>query len=99
MSLHTRESEDGRTVTIAVHGRFDFNIYRSFRDAYHKRGSSRYIIDLSNTEYIDSAALGMLLVLRDHCGGDQARIAILNSNPSIREILLVSNFNRLFEVG
>lgn len=99
MPLQTRQSDDGQTLTISVKGRFEFNLYRDFRSAYEDKNARRYVIDLKDTEYMDSSALGMLLVLRDRCGGDQARISILNSNPAIREILTVSNFNKLFEVS
>lgn len=99
MPLQTRISDDGHTLTIAVKGRFDFGLYRDFRNAYDDKDAQRYVIDLRDTDYMDSSALGMLLVLRDRCGGDQAHISILNSSPPIKEILMVSNFDRLFTIN
>lgn len=98
MPLRTRITEDGHTLTVAVRGRFDFNLYRDFRSAYEQHNAKRFIIDLKETDYIDSSALGMLLVLRERYGGDHAQISILNSRPEIKEILTVSNFDKMFDV-
>ncbi|MEC9085422.1 MAG: STAS domain-containing protein, partial [Pseudomonadota bacterium] len=66
MPIETRRSDDGKTLTICVEGRFDFSTHQSFRDAYeHSEPTvSHYVIDLSDTTYLDSSALGMLLLLR-----------------------------------
>ena len=44
------------------------------------------------------AALGMLLLLRDHAGGDHAQIRLLNCNSDVRKILAISNFEQLFQI-
>jgi len=87
----------GTTVTVYVRGRFDFNCHPGFRNACGSFGKAKsYIVDLSSTEYIDSSALGMLLVLREEAGGDNVRIA--NCQPPVRRILAVANFDSLFQL-
>ena len=102
MPLSTHRSEDGAPPTIAVEGRFDFGLHREFRNAYKSDDGTdavrAYVIDLRNTEYMDSSALGMLLLLREFAGGDSADIRITNINQDIRQILEISNFNRLFTI-
>ncbi|MCB1654339.1 MAG: STAS domain-containing protein, partial [Pseudomonadales bacterium] len=46
----------------------------------------------------DSSALGMLLLLRDHAGGDNAEIRVINSNPDVLKIFNISNFDKLFDI-
>jgi HptB-dependent secretion and biofilm anti anti-sigma factor len=101
MPLACNVSPDGKTVRISVGQRFDFNNRREFRDAYEKAKmpNAEYVIDLRDTHYMDSSALGMLLLLRDFAGGDRARISIVNANTEIRNTLDVSNFERLFKIG
>ena len=53
---------------------------------------------MSDTTYLDSSALGMLLLLRDHAGGDLSSIKIINCNEDVRKILVISNFGRLFTI-
>jgi anti-anti-sigma factor len=93
-------SPDGKELKIKVRGRFDFSIQRAFRDSYAKVDPRqvRIIIDLSETEYMDSSALGMLLVLRERAGGDQAEITLAGCHDDIQQILEVSRFQELFEI-
>jgi len=100
MDLTTTENDREHEVSIRVGPRFDFNIHGPFRNAYRYRQPSgtRYVIDLFGTEYMDSSALGMLLLLRQHAGGDRASIRIVNVQPAVREILEIANFQRLFDI-
>ena len=98
MSIGT--SISGNELTVQVEGRFDFSAHQEFRDAYEKAGSSinQYVIDMARTSYLDSSALGMLLLLRDHAGGDNANVRIIKCNPDVRRILTISNFEQLFSI-
>lgn len=71
MTITSEVSSDGLQVSIKVHGRFDFTAHQSFREACDRvpRGQANYLIDMSQADYIDSAALGMLLLLREQAGG------------------------------
>jgi len=103
MALTKKVSDGGATLTIAITGRFDFTLHKEFREAYteaNKGGAvNSYIIDLSGTDYMDSSALGMLLLLREFAGGDKGNIQIKNCNSEIKEILEISNFDRLFNIA
>ncbi|OOZ38812.1 anti-anti-sigma factor [Solemya pervernicosa gill symbiont] len=99
MPITTTMAADNSTVNIAVSGRFDFNLHKDFREAYKQQDVKAYVIDLAGTEYMDSSALGMLLLLREHAGGDSSDIKIINANPEISKILTISNFHRLFNVS
>lgn len=100
MSISTYKSPDGGVLTIKIQGRFDFSSHQEFRDAYESADSSilEYHLDMSETSYLDSSALGMLLLLRDFAGGDNARITISNCNSDVRRILNISNFEQLFKI-
>jgi len=100
MSITTSESNDGNLVTIHVSGRFDFAAHQEFLRAYkqHPRGEKSFIVDLRNTDYMDSSAMGMLLQLRDY-GTKDHEMALLNSNDGVREILQIANFDKIFKVA
>jgi anti-anti-sigma factor len=93
-------SSDGRTVTIRIKGRFDLQTHREFRDAYyaHTGKQCHYVVDLSATDYMDSSALGMLLLLREHAGGDKATVVISQPNPTIAKVLTIANFHKMFKI-
>ncbi len=103
MPLTVRVSETNNAVMIYITGRFDFNLHRDFRHAYEdvqqRLPKPAFTIDLGGTEYMDSSALGMLLLLREYAGGDQAAVSIINARPEVKKILDIANFNRLFKLG
>ncbi|MDQ3200585.1 MAG: STAS domain-containing protein, partial [Pseudomonadota bacterium] len=49
--------------------------------------------------YLDSSALGMLLLLRDYAGGENAEITLTHANADVRKILAISNFEQIFDVA
>lgn len=100
MSITTDRSDDGKTLNIRIAGRFDFSSHQAFREAYESADKSvnRYVIDMQETTYLDSSALGMLLLLRDYAGGENADVRIANCNGDVRRILTISNFEQLFRI-
>jgi len=102
MPVTSEVSEDGKTTTIKVAGRFDFAVQNEFRDCYYNANTgdgARFVIDMSGANYMDSSALGMLLMMREYLGGNSAQISIENSSPDIKNILTVANFQSLFNVA
>ena len=100
MSISSSISSDGNELTIAIRGRFDFSAHQDFRGAYEALTSKpqTFLVDMNDTTYLDSSALGMLLLLRDHAGGNTASIKILNCSPDVKKILTISNFEQLFSI-
>jgi anti-anti-sigma factor len=99
MSVITEVSEDGQRLTISIRGRFDFAKHQEFRKSYEDRKLSAVVVDLKDATYLDSSALGMLLLLRDHAGGDAADVRVVNSSTDVRKILAISNFDKLFDIS
>jgi len=101
MTINVTESDDKNEVTIHVSGRFDFSCHQPFVDGYrnYPKGEKRFVVDLGETEYMDSSAMGMLLQLRDHTSKDGGGVSLINANESVREILKIANFHKLFDVA
>lgn len=101
MTIKTVSSADGAVLTIYVAGVFDFKLHAAFRAAYEGVAPRprRYVVDLSQTEYLDSAALGMLLLLRKFAACDDNCVSISNAAPSVAKILKIANFQKLFKVA
>jgi HptB-dependent secretion and biofilm anti anti-sigma factor len=100
MAITSTVSADGKDVTISIQGRFDFSSHQEFRNAYEKLATtpSHFTVDLQSTSYLDSSALGMLLLLRDHAGGEHSHIEIVNCSSDVKKILFISNFEQLFTI-
>ncbi|MFK0090803.1 STAS domain-containing protein [Pseudomonas sp. NPDC090755] len=101
MAVETVVSQDGKKLTIKVKGRFDFGKHQEFREAYERKTSRPDCVevDLKEATYLDSSALGMLLMLRDHVGGDDSEVRVVNTSSDVRKILAISNFDKLFDIS
>jgi len=96
MTIKTERSPDGSEFTIAVEGRFDFNAHREFRDAVKSMDKgTRCVVDLASTIYLDSSALGMLLLLKDQASD----VRIIKCTPDVKKVLQIANFDRIFTVA
>ena len=100
MAITVMKSDDGKTITIKLPGEFDFRAHREFRNTHKDPDSStHYILDFSLTEHIDSSALGMLLLMREELGNDDAKVKIVNCRPNIKKLLEMASFHQLFDVA
>jgi len=100
MSINHRSDNKNNSLIIQVSGRFDFYVIQAFRDTYRNINlpGGDYIVDLSRADYMDSAALGMLLLLREHAIEQSARVCIKNSSESLRRILSIARFEQTFDI-
>ena len=91
---------EGRTVlhvsgemTISDRGEFDGLPARIFRS-----GSRDVVVDMTGLEYLDSAGLGMLLMLHKKATEQGARVTIRNPGGEVKEVLELARFGILFAI-
>jgi anti-anti-sigma factor len=98
--MNQSSSTPGRTTNIAMTGKFDFSKHRAFRDACESALSGGDVetvhVDLREVSYLDSAALGMLLLLRDKAKAVGKAVSIATRPGTVRDILRVAHFQDLF---
>ncbi|MCF6434611.1 MULTISPECIES: STAS domain-containing protein [Pseudoalteromonas] len=100
MSLSKNSSADGKILTIQIRGKFDFNLVQSFRQAYADVGeqTEKVVVDLRETDYMDSSALGMLLNMKKTLADSIDTIQITNCRPQLKKILQISRFDKKFDI-
>lgn len=100
MSVTTETAADGKMVTIRVHENFDYDVHRQFRAAYSggPGHGCAFVVDLQDADKMDSSALAMLLLLREHAGADAADIRIINCSNNAKKVFKVANFDTLFKI-
>ena len=100
--MQVNVSKSDQNVTIRLQGRFDFNTHRDFRaavDSSLQESSSQIQVDLGAVDYLDSSALGMLLMLRDKARAASKTIGLVNCSGSVRQVLDIANFGKLFAIS
>ncbi len=93
-------SKDNPNLTIKIQGRFDYSLHKEFRDSYNVNdaAANTYQVDLSETEYMDSSALGMLLLLKEHADEKKASVTLLSPTPEVKKVLEIANFGKFFKI-
>jgi anti-anti-sigma factor len=95
--------KDPSKTVIKLNGRFDFNTHREFRGAYepliNDADTQAVVVDFSGVDYLDSSALGMLLMLRDKLGGAGKEVALTGVRGNVKQVLDIANFGKLFPIS
>lgn len=88
--------------SIFMEGRFDFLVHREFKQAYMDMLNNPSIneieVDLQKLDFMDSTALGMLLLLRERASAVNKSIALSNPSEIASKLLWVANFDKLFAI-
>ncbi|MBB5017137.1 anti-anti-sigma factor [Chitinivorax tropicus] len=96
MQIRTERSD--RKMKLILAGYFTFDAYREFKNQYtpllESGDFSELEIDLGQVEYLDSSALGMLLLLRERM--DNKPVVLSNAQGTVKQVLEVANFHHLF---
>jgi anti-anti-sigma factor len=101
--MHTTVNKESSRATLKLNGRFDFNTHRDFRAAYEPLLGDPEIkalaVDFSGVDYLDSSALGMLLMLRDKMGGMNKDVSLEGVKGNVKQVLDIANFGKLFRIS
>jgi len=56
------------------------------------------VIDFGEVDYLDSSALGMLLLLREKADGASKRVVLAGLQGTVKQVLEIANFGKLFSI-
>jgi anti-anti-sigma factor len=100
--MEIKQTKNNTQSTLFLGGRFDFNSHREFKEAYSAvladAGIQLLEVNLSGIDYLDSSALGMLLMLRERAETAKKQITLSKPNATVRKILDIANFSKLFTI-
>jgi len=89
-------------TTIVLPAKFDFSYHKNFTDQYaralEEATESPIVLDFSSVEYIDSAALGMMVLLKKKSEAANRSVVIENAYGAALDVLNIANFKNLFEI-
>lgn len=98
--MNVTATAGGERAVIEVKDRFDFNVHREFREAMASAlalpGVKEVVVDLAAASYLDSSALGMLLVMRNKAESLGKRVIIARAGGAVKQVLDIANFKTLF---
>lgn len=87
---------------ISMSGRFDFQVHRDFKEAYAPLIDNTAVheieVEMSKVDYLDSSALGMLMLLNERAKSLNKTVSLLNTSGVVSQVLEVANFSRIFTI-
>jgi anti-anti-sigma factor len=93
---------NGRAV-VHLQGRFDFSAHREVRDSCGTLLASNDVrelgLDFNGVDYIDSAALGMLLLLKERADAVRKSVSLHNCKGTVRQVLDIAQFGKIFSIA
>jgi len=99
MALDMDVKEEGGTVTIRLPQEFNYSCHTAFYAAYRNRAKTlRYVVDMTRTNTIDSAGLGLLINLQHYVGEDKSRVKLIVQSDYVKSVMTVTNFANLFTI-
>ena len=88
---------------IHVPERFDFSYHKKFTEQYQSvldtNDTKEIALDFSKVGYLDSSALGMMVLFQKKAKSMNIKVRIRGARESAREILQIANFDRLFDIA
>ena len=101
--MHATVTKESSRALVKLSGRFDFNTHREFRSAVEALANetdvTEVVVDFAEVDYLDSSALGMLLMLRDKMGGANKDVALTGVRGNVKQVLDIANFGELFQIS
>ncbi len=93
---------DKGVFTATLSESFTFNDNGGFRQILQEidtHSVSDIILDIAGVDFVDSAALGMLLLLRDVGQKKRATITLKGAQGQVRKMFDISKFGQLFKLA
>jgi anti-anti-sigma factor len=89
----------GQSLTIRVAGRMTHADYKGFREILARISADRpasTVFDLTRVEFLDSSALGMLLIVRDAAVQNQTELVLRGASGQVAKLISVGKLHKYF---
>ena len=91
----------GNDFHIQVSGRMTHADHRGFRGilaGINEAAVSRIVFDLGHAEFMDSSALGMLLIVRDAAVQQQRQVVLKGAHGQVEKLIAIGKLHKYFEI-
>lgn len=93
---------DAGTATLRLPGRLDGQTLTEFKTETRvmlgDEGVQRIVLDFRAVDYVDSMALGALLLLRERSVARNKALSLVDVQPKVRSLLSLANVHKLFDI-
>lgn len=97
---YTAERKNAESL-LSIQGTFTFNDNTKFREILQlleDDSLDAVTLNIQQLQFIDSAALGMLLLLHDEAQKRKVHVTLSGADGQIKKMLQLSNFEEIFTI-
>jgi anti-sigma B factor antagonist len=97
----TQESLDPTTHVIGIRGEIDLFTAPELKTALTEAvngGKTRVVVDLTETSFLDSTALGVLIGAVKRLRVSEGRLTIVNVDPTIAKTFEITGLDQIFTI-
>ncbi len=97
---YTKNLESG-ICRVSMKGKFTFSDHQSYKelfDVFSDAKIEKLEINISEVDFIDSAALGLLLLTRDEAEKYSKKLVLVSPQGQVKKMFDISRFYELFEI-
>jgi HptB-dependent secretion and biofilm anti anti-sigma factor len=93
---------EGSIGQLILVGQFDFNMHKDFRETSQTLLDSEQVreikVDFDQVPFLDSSALGMLLLLKERAAMQKKSLSLVNCHDTVQQVLEIACFNKMFNI-
>jgi len=96
---HITKMEHDGAVVLAPIGDFDISSVDLLRETFMESvgpSTSKLVVDLSGTTFLDSMALGTIIGVTKRANGWGGWVRLVSPQPSIRKVLQVTGLDKVY---
>ena len=97
----SQDAVDDATQVVAVRGEIDLFTAPELKSALAEAieaGRSRIVVDLTETSFLDSTALGVLIGTVKRLRARDGRLTIVNVDPNIAKTFEITGLDQIFTI-
>lgn len=98
---YTQKSSANGVYTVSMRGKFTFGDHNSFKhilELLTDPNLKQLELDFSEISFVDSAALGVILIAKDEAEKKGKQLVIFNPVGQVKKMFEISRFYDLFEI-
>ncbi|MBR7158707.1 MAG: STAS domain-containing protein [Alphaproteobacteria bacterium] len=96
-----RIKANGNDKEIEINGTFTFRDHDKFFEIIseiEKQQGGKIAFNMAGCDFIDSAALGMLVIASDEASVRHISLAIKNANGKVKDLMMIARFETLYDI-
>ncbi len=101
MDYKIKSNTNKKETEIDINGAFTFRDHDKFFDIIgeiEKQQGGKIVFNMSGCEFIDSAALGMLVIASDEASVRHIDLAIKNARGKVKDLMMIARFETLYDM-